>query len=215
MSTPILILGDSGTGKSASMRNLVASDTLLIQALNKPLPFKSADWVKWDAETQPKGNVFVTDKAIDISTIMQKTKRPIVVIDDFQYVLANELMRRFQERGYDKFSEIGYNGWNLCNVASQLDSAKRVYILAHTMVDDDGVTRIKTPGKLLSTYTIEGMFSLVLRTCVRDGEYYFSTHNNGSDTVKTPMNMFKDDLIPNDIAAVDKAICEYYGIACT
>lgn len=208
MSTPVLILGESGTGKSTSFRNFSPDSTLLIQAIKKPLPFKSSGWAYFDPGPKT-GNIFVTDRASDIITLMQNTKRKKIILDDYQYVLANELMRRFKETGYGKFSEIGYNGWNLINVASALPPDVHVYVTSHTMTGEDGLTKIKTPGKLLETYSIEGMFSIVLRTVVRDGEYFFSTRNNGSDTVKTPMGMFKDDMIPNDLVLVDEAITQF------
>lgn len=208
MSTPVLILGESGTGKSTSMRNLDPETTLLIQAIRKPIPFKASGWGYFDPETK-KGNIFVTDKVSDIIALMQGTKRKKIVLDDYQYVLANELMRRFRETGYSKFSEIGFNGWNLINVAAALPSDVHVYITAHTMIDEDGVIKIKTPGKLLNNYSIEGMFSIVLRTAVRDGEYLFSVRNSGSDTVKSPIGMFTEDFISNDLAIVDKAITDF------
>lgn len=209
MSTPVLILGESGSGKSTSFRNFPATTVpLLIQAIRKPLPFKADGWGYFDKETKT-GNMFVTDRAADIITLMQNTKRKRIIIDDFQYVLSNELLRRFRETGYGKFSEIGYNGWNLINVASSLAADVRVYITAHTMTGEDGVTKIKTPGKLLESYSIEGMFSIVLRTAIVEGKYYFSTKNSGSDTVKTPIDMFDADLIPNDLALVDKAIAAF------
>lgn len=208
MSTPVLILGESGTGKSTSFRNLDAAKTLLIQAIKKPIPFKAEGWGYFNGETK-KGNIMVTDHANDIITIMKNTKRKTIVLDDYQYVLSNELMRRFRETGYGKFSEIGYNGWNLINVAASLPDDVHVYITAHTMTGDDGLTKIKTPGKLLETYSIEGMFSIVLRTVVKDGEYFFSTKNSGNDTVKSPMGMFEDELIPNDLALVDAAITKF------
>jgi hypothetical protein len=211
MSTPGLILGESGTGKSYSLRNLDPSKTLLIQAIAKPVPWKGAKAAGWKPfeSTTKSGNIFVTDKAGEILALMQGTKRKIIVIDDFQYVLANELMRRYRETGYGKFSEVGYNGWNLVTTASTLPSDVRIYFLAHTMTGDDGITRLKTPGKLLDTYSVEGMFSLVLRTSVRDGEYFFATKNSGSDTVKAPVGMFEAEMIPNDLAFVDEAIINF------
>ena len=208
MSTPVLILGESGTGKSTSFRNLDPANTLLIQAIKKPLPFKATGWGYFNPENKT-GNIFATDHVSSIIELMQKTKRKIILIDDYQYILANELMRRFRETGFGKFSEIGFNGWNLINIAASLPEDVHVYITAHTMTGDDGLTKIKTPGKLLETYSIEGMFSVVLRTAVRDGEHFFSTRNSGNDTVKSPMGMFEDELIPNDLAVVDKAIKDF------
>lgn len=214
MSTPVLLLGESGTGKSTSARDLPPDNTLMIQSIRKPLPFKREGWGYYSPEN-PKGNIFVTDHVTSIIELMQKTRRKIIFLDDFQYILANELLRRFRETGYGKFSEIGFNGWNLISVASGLAPDVHVYISAHTMTGEDGVTKIKTPGKLLETYSIEGMFSIVLRTVMRDGEYFFATKNSGNDTVKSPMGMFVDaegkdmELIPNDLTIVDKAIKDF------
>lgn len=212
MSKPVLVLGDSGSGKSASLRSLDPAQTLLIQALRKPLPFRN-QW-KERSDATPEGNVFVTDQTRDISMLMQGTKRKVIVIDDFQYVMANEFMRRCDERGYDKFTEIGRHAWDILCLASALPADVRVYILTHTDMDDNtGRIRAKTIGKMLNEkITVEGMFTIVLRAVCRDGEYLFQTKNGGSDPVKAPFEMFKDDLIPNDLAAVDAAICAYYGI---
>lgn len=209
MSSNILVLGESGSGKSASLRNMDPSKTLLIQAIRKPLPFRNT-WTEHTTDN-PGGNIFVTDKSTDIALLMQGTKRKIIVIDDFQYVMANEFMRRSDERGYDKFTEVGRHAWDILCVSSALPSDVRVYILAHSDVGDDGRIRTKTIGKMLNEkITVEGMFTICLRSLARDGEYLFSTRTSGSDPVKTPMGMFADALIDNDLAAVDAAICEYY-----
>lgn len=214
MSSGTLIIGESGQGKSTSLRNLSPDKTLLIQAIDKRLPFENAaTWQHFDADTK-KGNVFVTDKVGDILALMTGTKRKIIVLDDFQYVMANEFMRRSAEKGYDKFTEIGRGAWDILMKANQLAPDVRVYILAHADEADNGRVRMKTIGRMLNEkITVEGMFTIVLRAVVRDGEYLFQTHNSGNDTVKTPMGMFKEDLVPNDLAAVDARICEYWGIA--
>lgn len=212
MSSNILILGESGAGKSASLRNMDPSQTLLLQAIRKPLPFRN-DWKEFDPATK-EGNIIVTDRSTDIAMIMQGTKRKIIVLDDFQYVLANEFMRRSDERGYDKFTEIGRHAWDILCMSSALPSDVRVYIMAHSDTDDQtGRIRTKTIGKMLNEkITVEGMFTIVLRSMARDGEYLLSTKTSGSDPVKTPMGMFDADLIPNDLAVVDAAICAYYNI---
>lgn len=212
MSIPILIIGESGTGKSAALRNMPAEDTLLIQAIDKPLPFKGGGWRKFTPET--KGNIFVTDKAAEIQTLCMGTKRKSIVIDDFQYVMANEFMRRSDERGYDKFTEIGRNAWNILTMASNLPAGVRVYILSHSDTSESGRVKLKTIGRMLDEkITVEGMFTIVMRTIVRDGEHYFSTRNSGHDTVKTPIGLFDAELIDNDLALVDNAIRGYYDIA--
>ena len=216
MSIATLIIGESGTGKTTSLRNLPATETLLIQAVKKPLPFRSPDWKRFDREKCPAGNIFTTDDSRAICTLMQKTKRPIVVVDDFQYILANEYMRRSDEKGFEKFTDIGRHAWDVLTVANQLADHVRVYILAHSQSDDFGRTRVKTIGKLLDEkITVEGLFSIVLRTRVADGEYLFSTRNSGQDTVKAPIGLFDSDTIQNDLAAIDAAVCSYYELTTT
>ncbi|MGA0608871.1 ATP-binding protein [Caldimonas sp. KR1-144] len=212
MSIATLILGESGTGKSTSLRNLDPSKTLLIQAIRKPLPFKSTGW-KVRPSLKAEGNVIQTDNPELIERVLRSSGDEIVVIDDFQYVMANEYMRRSDEKGFDKFTDIGKHAWNILRAASDLADRRRVYILAHTQSDDTGRVKIKTIGKMLDEkITVEGMFTIVLRTVVRDGSYLFATQNNGSDTVKSPMDMFADQLIGNDLASVDESICSFYGI---
>jgi len=215
MSIATIILGQSGTGKSSSLRNLDPANTLLIQAIRKPLPFKADGW---KIATKEGGNIFVADKSPAIIHAMTKTQRDIIVIDDFQYTMANEFMRRVtdQEQGnsaFQKYNEIAKAAWDILNCASNLPDHKRVYLLSHTQTDDSGNVKIKTIGKLLDEkITIEGMVSIVLRTNVVNGNYLFSTRNNGNDTTKSPIGLFEDELIENDLALVDAAIYKYYDL---
>lgn len=213
MSVVTMVLGESGTGKSTSLRNMQPADTLLIQAVKKPLPFKSSDWKRFDKDTCKAGNIFQTDNASQIITLMQKTKRKVIVLDDFQYVMANEFMRRTNEKGFDKFTEIGKNAWDIINAAAALPEDVRVYILSHIETSDSGHTKIKTIGRMLDEkIALEGMVTIVLRTMLRDGQYLFATRNNGSDTTKTPMGLFDSESIDNDLRAVDQAIQAYYEL---
>lgn len=213
MSIATLVIGESGTGKSTSLRNLPPERTFLIQAVEKPLPFRAgkAGWRKWNPKTG--GNVLVSDNPVEIEKFMRKSPHEIVVIDDWQYILANEFMRRSGEKGFEKFTDIGRHAWDIVMAAANLGPDRRVYIMAHSNTDDSGHTKVKTIGKLLDEkITVEGLFTMVLRTKVQDGQYYFSTVNSGNDTVKAPMGMFDDQLIDNDLLKVDEAICDYYGI---
>ena len=212
MSIATLILGKSGTGKSASLRNFVAADTLPIQVVRKPLPFRAAGWPHYSAENKA-GNIFVSDQWDTIIKIMRGTKRKVIVIDDFQYVLANEYMRRTDEKGYEKFTDIGRHAWELITAASDLPADVRVYVLAHTDQTDAGEIKMKTIGKMLDEkITPEGLFTIVLRTVVTDKDYFFSTRNNGHDTVKSPIGLFDSERVPNDLAVIDAQISSYYEL---
>lgn len=215
-----MILGQSGTGKTTSLRNLNPADVLLLQAVKKPLPFRSKGWVACSKE-HPEGSILVTDQAPVIVKAMHRTTKPIIVIDDFQYILANEFMRRVLDKetgnaAFAKYNEIARSAWDILMAAGQLAEHKRVYILAHTQEDDSGHIKVKTIGKLLDEkITLEGLLTIVLRTCVINGQYVFSTKNNGLDTVKSPIGLFEDEHIDNDLAVIDAAISDYYNLTTT
>ena len=212
MSTAVLILGNSGSGKSTSLRNLDPAKTLLIQCIRKPLPFKAAGW-NLKAKPGDGGNIFQTDSPVDIEKAMRRSEHEIVVIDDYQAVMVNELMARSSEKGYEKFTDIGKGAWNVFNAAGSLAGHRRVYILAHTQTDDFGAVRMKTVGRLVdNTLVPEGYFTIVLRTEIINGQYLFSTQTNGQDCCKSPIGMFADRHIDNDLAAVDSAICGFYEL---
>lgn len=212
MSYATLVLGESGTGKTCSLRNLDPKNTLLIQPVRKPLPFRSTGW----KEIKAKGdgnNILVCSNPQAIINCMKASPFDVIVVDDWQYILASMYMAARNVKGFDKFTEIGGAGFDIAKAASELGENKRVYVLAHTTSDEFGNTRIKTLGKLLDDkIVVEGMFTTVLRTHVENGRYLFSTQNSGSDTVKSPMGMFSEQYIENDLAAIDRVICDYYGI---
>lgn len=207
MSIPVLILGESGAGKSASLRNLDPARCGLIQAIPKPLPFRAAGWEKVTVRT---------DNHAKIITVIRKAAaagKQALIIDDFQYVMANEFMRRTGERGFDKFTEIASHAWEIVNEATAAAGNMRIYFLGHQETDQHGTTKIKTIGKMLDEkITVEGMFSIVLGARVVDGRHYFATRNSGRDTIKSPMGLFDSAEIDNDLAAIDAAICDYYQL---
>lgn len=205
MGKKVLILGASGTGKSASMRNFSKDEILIINVAGKDMPFK-----------EPKGGFekLNTDQYRDIKRAMTSTKKKVIVIDDCQYLMANEFMRRATEKGYDKFTEIAQNFWDLQQAISKLPDDVVVYEISHIERDQDGNEKMKTIGKMLDEkITVEGMFSIVLKTVVNDGNYYFQTQNSGKDTCKSPIGLFNSMLIENDLKKVDNAIRDYYDLS--
>lgn len=212
MSIAVMVLGPSGSGKSYSLRNFDPSQVTLIQPIKKPLPFKSADWTLRTKENT-SGARFVTDDSILIEKAMRKTDRDVVIVDDYQAVLTNELMRRSTETGFQKFADIGHGAWSIFQAAGDLPGQKRVYIMAHTQTDDYGNVRMKTVGKMVDEKLVpEGYFTIVLRAEQINGQHVFATQSNGQDCCKSPPGMFDGMHIPNDLAAVDAAICEFYGL---
>ena len=204
MAIPCLILGESGTGKSASMRNFKKGELAIINVAGKPLPFKS------DLQS------ITTDRYPEIVNALTKMKAMSAVIDDAQYLLANEFMRRSGEVGYQKFTDIAKNYWSLIaeTVCKQMPADKIVYFMSHIDRDQNGYEKVKTIGKLLDEkITVEGLFTIVLKTHVEDGKYTFMTQNSGFDTVKSPIGMFEGTEIDNDLKAVDNAIREYYNLS--
>jgi len=206
MGIPVLIIGNSGSGKSTSMRTLQPDSFGLINVNRKPLPFKSSK-KGYDSDDYKKITSAI-NKWANVDKVCNK-----IVIDDCQYLMANEYMRRAKETGYQKFTDIGLNFWNLISYCVTLPDDVIVYFLGHSELDQFGNTKFKTIGKMLDEkITVEGMFTIVLRTMKVDKSFYFSTVTDGTDTVKTPMGMFDDQLIDNDLSMVDSTIREYYGL---
>ena len=201
MAVLVMIYGQSGTGKSTSLRNFTNDEVAVINVSGKPLPFRS------------KLITYDTDSYTKISGALNKIERKSIVIDDATYLMVNEFMRTAKVAGYQKYTDMAVNFNSLVAQASQLASDKIVYFLGHSDLKEDGTEHFKTIGKMLDNYvTVEGKFTIVLKTVVQDGKYYFSTHNSGQDTVKSPLGMFEDNYVDNDLKAVDTIIREYYGI---
>lgn len=202
MGIPVLILGESGSGKSASMRNFSEGEIGLINVAGKPLPFKS------------KIKAFMSDDYMMIEDVIKRAKTKTIVIDDAQYLMANEFMRNANVTGYQKFTDIAKNFWALVQlVINELQDDSVVYFLGHIERDNNGNEKFKTIGKMLDEkITVEGMFTIVLKTQVQDGKYQFVTQTNGMDTVKSPLGMFSELYIDNDLKMVDQTVRNYYEI---
>ena len=203
MGIPVMILGESGTGKSASLRNFQPGEVAIINVAGKPLPFRT------------RLKTYISDDYNQVTAAIRgyvgKGAKSIV-IDDSQYLMADEFMRRAKENGFQKFTDIGKNYFDLISLVKTLPDDRIVYFLSHLTKDDQGRERCKTIGKLLDEkITVEGLFTIVLKTQVKDGHYYFSTQNNGMDTVKSPIGMFEDSLTENDLKTIDLTIREYYN----
>lgn len=201
MAILVMVYGQSGTGKSTSLRNFSPEDVSIINVSSKPLPFRK------------KLPTWSTDNYQEIVQTLPKIQTPSIVIDDATYLMTNEFMKNAMVTGYQKFTIMALNFNSLIEIARTLPDDKIVYFIGHSDQADDGREHFKTIGKMLDNYvTVEGKFTIVLKTVVKDGEYYFSTQNNGQDTVKSPLEMFDRELIPNDLKIVDDTIRSYYRL---
>nr|DAH53134.1 MAG TPA: AAA domain protein [Caudoviricetes sp.] len=201
MGIPVLILGESGSGKSTSLRNFTENEVGIFNVAGKPLPFR---------KKLPKANNARYD------TILKTLSKPNLktyVIDDSQYLMAFEAFDRAKETGYGKFTDMALHFRNLIDfVVRYTPPDVIVYFLHHTEKADDGRLKAKTQGKMLdSQLTVEGLFSIVL-LCVAEGpEHYFLTNSDGTNPAKSPMDMFEEKM-DNDLKLVDTTIREYWEL---
>lgn len=202
MAIPVMVMGESGSGKSRSLKGFGKGEIGVFNVSAKPFPFR-AEFMSVN-----------TDDYGAIRNGLVKAQAPSLAIDDATYLMTNEFMRTATEKGFDKFTNMALNFWNLIQfVVKQLPPNKIVYFLGHLDTDVSGKEKFKTIGKLFDEkITLEGMFTIVLKTVVKDGVYSFSTRTNGMDTVKSPEGMFDAPLIDNDLKKVDMAIRKFYGI---
>lgn len=202
MGIPCLILGESGSGKSASLRNFEPADVSIFNVAAKPLPFRKK---------------LPSRATSDYSAIMQgisQSQKKAFVIDDSQYLLCFESFAKAKETGYGKYTDMALHFYNLVQfVIRQTPPDVIVYFLHHTDTDaNTGKIKAKTMGKMLDNQlTLEGLFAIVLM-CYTDGKkHVFITQSDGLTTAKSPMDMFPSE-IDNDLKAVDTAIREYYNL---
>lgn len=202
MGIPVLILGESGSGKSTSLRNFEPADVSIFNVAAKPLPFRKKLPLK---ATSDYGTIVQS---------VQRSQKKAFVIDDSQYLLCFESFAKAKETGYGKYTDMALNFYNLVQfVIHSTPPDVIVYFLHHTDTDGNtGKTKAKTLGKMLDTQlTLEGLFSIVL-LCYTDGKkHVFETQSDGTTTAKSPMEMFPAE-IDNDLKAVDTAIREYYEL---
>lgn len=202
MGVPVLIMGESGSGKTYSIKNFDPAEVGIFSVEKNRLPFKK--------------DGFKVVKNAGYSVIMKALAKPTLkryVIDDSQYLLVNEFFDRAKESGYQKFTDLALNFRNLIHyISRELPDDVVVYFLHHTELDAAGKVKAKTIGRMLDEkLTVEGCFDIVLLAQTEGTEHYFITQSDGYTSAKSPEGMF-EQKIPNDLAAVDAAIREYWGL---
>lgn len=204
MGIAVLVLGESGSGKSASLRNFKKEDVGILNVASKPLPFRNT-------------NGLITVNKATYSMIKGAVTTPnrlSYVIDDAQYLMAFESFDKANITGYAKFTEMAKNYEEMLRVIQEDTSPDTiVYVMQHIDTDENGKIKAKTLGKMLDQQlTIEGLFSIVLLAKADDRRHYFVTQSDGTNPCKSPMGMFDDVEIDNDLKMVDDTIREYYGL---
>lgn len=212
MALPVLVIGRSGSGKTYSLKNFKSDEVGVISVEKGRLPFKSDIKVvrlKSFADEDYSPAQVNAARYSWLEAVIEKSKAKSIVIDDSQYLLANELFDRANEKGYDKFTSMAANFRNLIHFVNELeDDNKIVYFLHHSELDADGKEKVKTIGKMLDEkLSVEGCFDIVIYC--QDNKFF--TQSNGQSVAKTPEGMF-DLEIPNDLKFVDTTIREYYGM---
>jgi hypothetical protein len=225
MAQSVLVIADSGTGKSTSIRTLNPDETFIINIANKPLPFKG--WKKQYTQINkdnPDGNLTSASSSAGIIKAINYVDQKrlaikTLVVDDWQYMSSFEYFDRANEKGYDKFTQIAANLAMVAKLPKDLREDLTVIFLTHsedsTDINGNRKIKAKTIGKMIdNTLTLEGLFSIVLFGKVNkkdDGEleYGFETQNNGENTCKSPMGMFEEFFIPNNLQYVIDCIKKY------
>lgn len=209
-----MILGESGSGKSTSLRNFDQSEIGVLNVANKPLPFRKK--LNVISRITPKEGAPHRVGYDDIRRIMGRAKCKAYAIDDSQYLMAFEELDRAKETGYTKFTEMALNFSGLVRfVVNELPDDVIVYFLHHTETTDLGKIKAKTVGKMIdSKLTLEGLFSIVLLCEAGSEGHRFITQSDGFTTAKSPMDMFPLKM-DNDLKTVDTMIREYWGLNST
>ncbi len=198
-----LIYGESGSGKSASLRNFEASELGIFNISQKPMPFR---------KKLPVANVSDYEY---IKAKLRENSRNCYVLDDIGLAMTFYLFNRCLEPGYGKFTQAAKDFYDLVQCAIRETSEDTItYFIMHVERSDDGMKlKAKTAGKMIdSQLTLESLFSIVLYAQTDGKRHWFSTQSDGVTTAKSPMEMFPEE-IDNDLKAVDSAIREYYEMA--
>lgn len=225
MAQSVLVISESGAGKSTAIRNLDPKETFIINVANKALPFKG--WKNmypiWSRENQ-EGRMYTRSSANEIMACMKyiNEKRPEIkniVIDDLQYMSAFEYFEKVDEKGYEKFNKIAKDLATVARYPKDMREDLIVFMMTHAeeTLDAYGEKRVKakTVGRMIdNSLTLEGLYSTVLFAKVKKGKdgdmrYVFETRNDGSNTCKSPFGMFEDKEIDNDLNIVRQAIINY------
>lgn len=203
MAKCVLIMGKSGSGKSTSMRNFTPDELGIINIMGKELPFRN------------NFKTFNSRKYGEVSKAILQSTKSSVVVDDAGYLMTDYFMKNHASgNGFSTYNEIGDGFYTMIeNAKTKLPDDRIAYFVMHETGDELNGVKPKTLGKLLDEKVcVEGLFTIVLRSIYKDGKYLFATHTDGTDVAKSPLGMFEEDYIDNDLKEVDRIIRDYYDM---
>lgn len=201
MGVIVEVLGESGVGKSTSLGDFDEGEVGIFNVAGKPLPFRKK------LPMVQRADYATIARTLDANNLN------CYVIDDAGYLMQFDNFRRASQKGYDKFVDMAVSFEQILQAASATDDDTVVYFLMHPEYDENGRMRTKSIGKMLSEkLCIEGLFPIVLVAKRDEDGYYFETQTDGRTPAKSPMGMFPEQRVPNDLKAVDAAIREYWGL---
>lgn len=200
MSRLIFVLGNPGTGKSSSIRTMDSKNLGYISVTGKELPFKT--------DIKP----VVARTAKDVTKLILASKKPVVVVDDINYVFMHEVFTRSNEKNqFDVYKDIGNDFYNLVETIISKPTDQNIYLFGHLEINDNNLVQLKTAGKVIrDKIAPEGLTNIVMESVNDMGEFVFRVKSDGSG-VKTPLDMFEDTTIPNDLKQVNDKVNKYYG----
>lgn len=194
-----MVLGPSGSGKSTSLLRLGCENVEVFGVTGKRLPFRTPMPIRTRAGYR------------DIYEALLANESRCYVIDDSTYLLQFDNFRRAQEKGYDKFVTMALSFETLLEAAMATNEDTTVYFLHHPQFSDAGSPKPQTVGKMLDNQlNMEGLFDIILECGVEDGRHVFFTNEHG--IAKTPLGMFEERVIANDLDLVDRTVREFWGM---
>lgn len=214
MSKAILIMGESGSGKTTSMRSLNPKETFYIDCDKKGL-----SWKGWKEQYNLENkNYIATSDVPTIMSLLQKisNEQPqikVVVIDTLNGVMIDDEFSRMREKGYDKWQELAYSIYGIIQMCNVLRNDLTCILVMHSITERDDLTgntwtHARTSGKKLEKVVVESKFTTVLLAKCVEGKYYFETRSINS-TAKSPLGAFAEEKIDNDISKVLEALKDF------